>query len=718
MGHARAYITFDVVRRILEDYFGYEIFYVMNITDIDDKIILRARQRHLLKEYMADASTTLELLLADSKEAYALAVSKGEASIAKAEEELKNALPEHKDAAVTSVDESKQKLQNVFAAQTKSEELLKALQENKANSDADIKAKIGDANKDVLWPLLDKRKGSTVNDQSIFREHARYYENEFLEDMETLGVRAPSVLTRVTEYVDEVIEYVKKIVDRGYAYESNGSVYFDVAAYDKTHLYAKLHPAQRNNKALAAEGEGALGTNSSDKRHDNDFALWKTSKPGEPSWESPWGHGRPGWHIECSVMASHLLGSNFDIHSGGIDLKFPHHDNELAQAEAHFECQQWVNYFLHAGHLHIDGLKMSKSLKNFITIRQVAAAYGPRLIRFLFLMQAWDRPMNYSDTSLMEAQKKDKQFSEFFANVKARIRKCGVLADVDQKWDQQEIDLDQALAETEARVHQSLLNNLSFADAVLALSALVNTTNVYLQETIDKPSRALLLARIARYVHRILGVFGITGSDDFGMTAGSGGDGGSRETTLAPVLDAMAEFRDRIRAIARESKNSDILAECDKIRDDILPELGVRLEDIAGQPSVWKLCDVEELRRERRAALRNELENNVRKLTLQRNKVQDELKRLVSQPFSELHADSYSQFNDKGLPTHDKDGEPLSKGATKKGKKLFDKHAKAYKKHLKNLETNPNYIADMHTKVDELSAAVETAQQEADALEE
>jgi cysteinyl-tRNA synthetase len=183
---------------------------------------------------------------------------------------------------------------------------------------------------DLIANGLDAAKGSEVTDQKIFRDHAAYYENEYLEDMETLGVRLPDTLTRVTEYVPQVIDYIQKIIDNGFAYEANGSVYFDIREYTKKHSYRKLSWTSAAIKAALDEGEGALASTEG-KRCEFDFALWKSSKAGEPYWESKWGAGRPGWHIECSVMASDLLGDTLDIHGGGIDLCFPHHDNELAQ---------------------------------------------------------------------------------------------------------------------------------------------------------------------------------------------------------------------------------------------------------------------------------------------------------------------------------------------------------------------------------------------------
>jgi cysteinyl-tRNA synthetase len=173
-----------------------------------------------------------------------------------------------------------------------------------------------------------------VTDQKIFRQLSAYWEKEFLGDMDALKVRRASIMTRVSEYVPEIVECVQKIIDNGYAYESDGSVYFDTNAFNghNGHVYAKLCPWSAGNAKLTDEGEGSLSLHGQ-KKSPHDFALWKKSKPGEPFWNSPWSQGRPGWHIECSAMASHVLPGTIDIHSGGIDLAFPHHDNELAQSE-------------------------------------------------------------------------------------------------------------------------------------------------------------------------------------------------------------------------------------------------------------------------------------------------------------------------------------------------------------------------------------------------
>ena len=263
LGHARTYLTFDILRRILSSYFNYDVNLCMNITDIDDKIIKRS------------------------------------------------------------------------------------------------------------------------NEQNIeFSKFAKMWEDDFFKDMRNLNVLYPNHITRVSEYIPEIIDFIKVIMDKGYAYENKGSVYFDIDAYKKGgHMYAKLVPQDKvQNIEELEEAEGALSKDTiNDKKNKGDFALWKASKPGEPFWASPWGNGRPGWHIECSVMCSSVFGTSLDIHSGGIDLRFPHHDNEIAQTEAHDESKQWINYFLHTGHLKIEGLKMSKSLKNFKKISEALTLLNPRI---------------------------------------------------------------------------------------------------------------------------------------------------------------------------------------------------------------------------------------------------------------------------------------------------------------------------------------------------
>jgi cysteinyl-tRNA synthetase len=266
---------------------------------------------------------------------------------------------------------------------------------------------------DILLPYLDSlyKEEFDTSDQTVFTHLTKSMEDLFFADMKALNVLPPDVITRVTEYVPQIAKFVERIVDKGFAYEAEGSVYFDIAAFEKAgNHYARLKPESRGDKSLQEEGEGSLSKNLGGKRSAGDFALWKKSKSGEPYWPSKWGDGRPGWHIECSVMASEVLGACMDVHSGGIDLAFPHHDNELAQSEAYF-CEPgqgehtWVRYFLHMGHLSIAGSKMSKSLKNFQTIQDaLATTYTSRNMRIVFLLGKWNDGVEISPDMRLHAE--------------------------------------------------------------------------------------------------------------------------------------------------------------------------------------------------------------------------------------------------------------------------------------------------------------------------
>jgi cysteinyl-tRNA synthetase len=300
------------------------------------QIIIRSRRNHLLSAYEKSASDASKVAQ-DISGAFECALATQQKKV---------------DAAVAGLEEAKANKKYVEDAQNALEEeqaKFAALKDEhaaytKVAATAGVTpAELIAAGKGPLSESLDRSQGASVTDHSIFRAHASFYEAEFLEDMRSLGVRDSDALTRVTEYVDHIVAYVQTIIANGYAYEANGSVYFDVAKFAKDgYHYAKLSPWSAGNINLSQSGEGSLSAASDalGRKSNQDFALWKTSKKGEPEWDSPWGKGRPGWHIECSAMASDLLGRTFDIHSGGVDLKFPHHDNEIAQSEGHGKCAQ------------------------------------------------------------------------------------------------------------------------------------------------------------------------------------------------------------------------------------------------------------------------------------------------------------------------------------------------------------------------------------------
>lgn len=265
MGHARSYMSFDILRRVLRDYFGYGITYVMNITDIDDKIIKRARQNYLYEKYSTE-----------QREAASL------------KEDVTKALRRFGDQMKTTTDPDKKQMQErIFTKVTE------ALEQFTKSTAVEAQSQLLAEAKDVLSDWLDSQHARSVTDNAIFASLPRYWEEEFHKDMAALNVLPADVLTRVSEYVPEIVDFINKIIERGLAYQANGSVYFDVAKFASTenHQYAKLVPEAYGDANALQEGEGDLSVSTDEKKSPNDFALWKASKSGEPSWESPWGKG-------------------------------------------------------------------------------------------------------------------------------------------------------------------------------------------------------------------------------------------------------------------------------------------------------------------------------------------------------------------------------------------------------------------------------------------
>ena len=490
VGHARTYLTFDIMRRIMEEYFGYDVLFQVNITDIDDKIIMRARQNHLVAQYVEQNKGDRKKVAEDCDAAMVAFSKKLDAKLA----ELGIA---SKDLRVEAERVEKLKEQTFKIDQHK--EFYATFQALVKDSKTGVEEIVA-ASKDQIAAKLDDELKHTVTDNKVFEAHGRKYEKYFMEDLAGLGIKVPDVVTRITEYVPEVVKYCQKIVDNGLAYESRGIIYFDTAEFKKRqNHYPKLVPtAGSATAAEQQESEGALSSDfAHEKRHPNDFALWKKSKPGECKWESPWGEGRPGWHIECSVMASEILGDQMDIHGGGSDLKFPHHDNECAQSEAFWGNKQWVNYFAHTGHLHIKGLKMSKSLKNFITIRQSLEIYSARQIRIMFLMVGWDKPMEYSDKTLQAACVREQKFNAFFGAVKTLIRNATAEEQArSQKWGKEEVALNEYVSKCQAAVRAALSDNFDYPTAMLELNELMSEVNKYITEVGEDKANPPIVSKV------------------------------------------------------------------------------------------------------------------------------------------------------------------------------------------------------------------------------
>ncbi|XP_056134100.1 cysteine--tRNA ligase, cytoplasmic isoform X3 [Lampris incognitus] len=678
MGHARSYISFDILRRILKDYFKYDIHYCMNITDIDDKIIKRARQNYLLDQYKEKKPDARQIL----------------------QDVLSATGPFRVKLAETTDMDKKQMLERLDLAVSAALKPLQASLKSQAAAEivqAQAQVLLENA-RDLLSDWLDNQFGSSVTENSIFYILPKYWEGEYHKDMEALNVLPPDVLTRVSEYVPEIVIFVEKICANGYAYESNGSVYFDTVKFGACphHSYAKLVPEAVGDHKALQEGEGDLSISAdrlSEKRSQNDFALWKASKPGEPSWDSPWGKGRPGWHIECSAMAGSILGESMDIHGGGFDLRFPHHDNELAQSEAYFENDHWVRYFLHTGHLTIAGCKMSKSLKNFITIKDALAKNTGRQLRLAFLMHSWKDTLDYSINTMESAVQYEKFMTEFFLNVKDIMRAPTDITGQFEKWEEAEMDLNSSFYERKFAIHEALCDNVDTRSAMEEMRALVNQSNTYIagrKSAKLKPNR-MLLESIALYLTAMLKTFGaIEGSEPIGFPVGGTGQDMDLESTVMPYLKVLSDFREDVRKIAREQKVTVLLQMCDVVRDDILPELGVRLEDHEGLPTVMKLVDKETLLKEREEKKEMEEEKKKKKEEIARKKQELEMAKCEKMkiPPREMfrgETDKYSQFDDMGFPTHDAEGKELSKGQTKKLRKLYEAQENLHKEYLQKV---------------------------------
>ncbi|MEH6937619.1 cysteine--tRNA ligase [Bacillus sp. JJ664] len=291
--------------------------------------------------------------------------------------------------------------------------------------------------------------------------------NAYFEDVQALGCKTATNHPRVMENMDIIVEFVEELIKKGYAYESEGDVYFKTKEFNG---YGKLSHQSIEDLRIGERIE--IGEKKEDPL---DFALWKAAKPGEIFWESPWGNGRPGWHIECSAMAKKYLGETIDIHAGGQDLSFPHHENEIAQSEA-LSGKTFSNYWMHNGYINIDNEKMSKSLGNFVLVHDIIKLIDPMLLRFFMLSVHYRHPINYSEELLQEAKNGFERIKTAYQNLKHRLESSTNLTEEDEKWLKE--------IEDEKQVFIKVMDDdFNTANAISVLYQLAKSANQYLLES-------------------------------------------------------------------------------------------------------------------------------------------------------------------------------------------------------------------------------------------
>ena len=383
-------------------------------------------------------------------------------------------------------------------------------------------------------------------------------------------------------------------------------------------------------------------------------------------------------------MSFSVFGQSLDVHSGGIDLKFPHHDNEIAQTEAHDDSKQWINYFFHTGHLKIEGLKMSKSLKNFKKITDFISLYSPNAFRLYFCNSKWDMDMDFTENGLSMSSANDKKITEFFQNIKVWARENDLKRDL--KFDAEDSALNKFFNESKKNIHQFFCDNFNTPGVVTTILDLIRKTYEY-HDKCDKNKtlKLHLVYGIAKYVADILKCLGLVYNTEFvDYFRLSEGDGGKNaEEILTPFINAITDFRGEVKESCIADKDvKKVLTICDKLRDEVLPNLGVRIEDKGNkEKSVWKFFDKEEYLKEKEKE--KELKENKKKQKEAEAKEREHKLSLTAKEYFATLTDKYSEFDSEGIPIKNAKGNELSKEQYNKFKKEF---AKLDKQHQKWLE--------------------------------
>ncbi|AYF53780.1 cysteine--tRNA ligase [Clostridium botulinum] len=395
---------------------------------------------------------------------------------------------------------------------------------------------------------IDDKMIKKANEENVtVKELGDRFINEYYKDADGLNIKRATVNPRATEFMDEIISFVKDLIDKGYAYEVDGDVYFSTKKFAE---YGKL--SGQNLDDLQA---GARITVDERKQDPMDFAIWKNEKPGEPSWESPWGKGRPGWHIECSCMAHKLLGDTIDIHAGGADLVFPHHENEIAQSEAR-NGKDFANYWMHSAYLNINNKKMSKSLNNFFTTREILERYDAEVIRLFMLSAHYRTPLNFSDELLESAKASNERLYNSIGNLERLLDEVKI-----EEMTGVEKEYIKVLNSYKEKYIEKMDDDFNTADAIAVIFDLIKEINTHVNTDSSK--------ELVNYSLELI--------RELGMPLGI--------LQKSTIVDLNAEIEGLIEQRQKARKDRD-WALADKIRDD-LKARGIVLEDTA-QGVRWK----------------------------------------------------------------------------------------------------------------------------------
>lgn len=401
-------------------------------------------------------------------------------------------------------------------------------------------------------------------------ELAATYSERYLASMDRLGVQRAVRYPKVSEHIDEIIEMIEGLVEKGAAYESEGNVFFRVEAFPG---YGKLSNQQKDELVAGARIEPGEG-----KESPLDFALWKAAKPGEPAWPSPWGPGRPGWHIECSAMSLKYLGSGFDIHGGGLDLIFPHHENEIAQSEAYTGSEPFVRYWMHNGLVNFGKEKMSKSLGNFVTVDALVDEYGAALIRYLIVQQHYRSPMEFDDEQIAQARRGWERLNRAYAELVAMVPTYSI---EEAEAAQGDPALVARARETVEKFIGALADDFNTPVALASLFELVRDARAHVGTTHpDELSEATRVGLGA--VRGVLEQLGGDILDILSLESVSAKESQASDELVGALVQLLLDVRQE----ARAARN---FAQADQIRDR-LAELGIEVQDSPEGPK-WRFTE-------------------------------------------------------------------------------------------------------------------------------